>query len=283
MSASEGLEILLTQARELGEEGDYDGMAQRLRDGMEDHPDEPALLCWLGVAERELGLEGVAFERFKQALALDPDDPHILATAGNALAHFDDPEAETALRAAALTGPDLALARWLYGAYLSREGFVEEARRELDEAMALDPEDPVIVYESGVARALAGDRDGAVDDLARAVEMSAGDGWMRTVLGLALVEADRVDEAVTELDIAAREREEDVEAQLAASLAHAAHGSEDDAWEFLERARMRAEGTDRLAVEAVEERLQDDPEAASRFLRHTLAPSVLRERLQARP
>lgn len=283
MSDPQGLDLLLTQARELGEEGDYAGMAEKLRDELDTHPDEPALLCWLGVAERELGLEGIAYERFKQALALDPEDPHILATAGNALAHFDDPDAEAALRAAAVMAPDLPLARWMYGAFLSREGFPTEARRELDDARALDPEDATIVYESGVAYALAGDLARAVDDFSRAVELSPDDGWFRILLGLALAEDDRLDEALVELELGAREREDDVEAQLLAALAHAAQGGEDSAWEFLERARFRAEGTDALTIEAAEERVGDGAEAATRFLRHTLAPTVFRERLQARP
>lgn len=278
-----GLEVLLHQARELGEEGDYAGMAERLRDELEHHPDEAALLCWLGVAERELGMDGVAYERFKQALAQDPRDPHILATAGGALAHFDDPEAETALRAAALMAPDLPLARWMYGAYLAREGFATEARRELDEAQALDPEDPVVAYESGVAYALDGKLPQAVEEFARAVEGAPEDGWYRVVLGLALVEEDRVDEALAELDAAARYVPEDVEAQLAATLAHASVGNEDEAWEFLERARFPARGTDLLSVAEVEERLEDGPDAALLFLRHTLSPTAFRERLQARP
>jgi len=283
VSETQGFDLLLTQARELGEEGDFAGMAERLRSELEAYPDEPALLCWLGVAEQELGLEGVAYERFKQALALDPEDPYILATAGNALARFDDPDAEAALRAAAVMAPDLPLARWMYGAFLSREGFETEARKELDEAKALSPDDATIVYESGVAYALAGDLPAAVDELARAVDLSPDDGWIRVLLGLALAEDHRTDEALMELDLGARDREDDVEAQLVTALAHAAGGDEDRAWEFLERARFRAQGTDALTIDAVEERIQDGAEAAARFLRHTLGPTVFRERLQARP
>ena len=277
------LEELLARAQEMGEEGDYDGMAEALRDGLEDFPGEAALLCFLGVAERELGLEGVAYERFRQALALDPEDPYILATAGNALAAFDDPEAEQALRAAAVMAPELPLARWLYGAFLAREGFHEQAREELDAARALEPDHAPIAYESGVAWALAGERTRSLDELARAVELDPGDGWARVVLGLLLVEDDRVDEAVPELDMGAREREDDVEAQLAAALAHGVQGDEGTAWEFLERARMRAQGTDSLAADEVEEQIGAGPKAARRLLRQTLGPSLLRERLRARP
>lgn len=283
VSAPGTLEVVLGQAQRMGEEGDYEGMAEHLRDALEDHPTEAAVLCFLGVAERELGLEGVAYERFRQALAQDPRDPFILATAGNALAAFDDPDAEHALRAAAVLAPELPLTRWLYGAFLAREGFGEEARRELDAARELAPDDSGVAYESGVAWALAGDRDRALHDIARAVELEPADGWARIVLGLLLIEDGRVDESLSELGRGAREREEDVEAQLLTALAYGAEGYDDEALEFLERGRIRARGTDGLAADEVDEYLDAGPESALRFLKETLGPSILRERLQVRP
>lgn len=277
------LEAVLARAERLGEDGDYEGMAEHLREALEDHPTEAAVLCFLGVAERELGLEGVAYERFRQALAQDPQDPFILATAGNALAAFDDPDAEQALRAAAVLAPELPLARWLYGAFLAREGFVEEARTELDAARELAPDDATVAYESGVAWALAGDRDRALQDVARAVELDPADGWARVVLGLLLVEDGRVDESLTELERGARERDDDVEAQLLTALAYGAEGYHDEALEFLERGRIRAHGTDGLAADEVDEHLDAGPESALRFLRDAFGPSLLRERLQVRP
>ena len=160
------LEQLLERAHSLGEEGNWELMADLLREHLSDFQDEPAVHCWLGVAERELGLEGVAYERFKRAITLEPEDPYVLATAGNGIAAFDDEDAERVLRTAALTAPDLPLTRLMYGAYLSREGFHEQAQAELDAARALEPEDPQIAYELGVARALGGDTDGAADAVA---------------------------------------------------------------------------------------------------------------------
>lgn len=280
---SDALEAVLARAERLGDEGDYDGMAELLREALDDYPTEAAVLCFLGVAERELGLEGVAYERFRQALAQEPRDPFILATAGNALAAFDDPDAEQALRAAAVLAPELPLARWLYGAFLAREGFIDEARKELDAAVELAPDHAGVAYESGVAWALAGKPDRALHDLARALELDPGDGWARVVLALLLIEDDRVDEALTEVDLGAREREDDVEAQLLAALVYGAEGYEDEALEFLERGRMRAQGTDDLAADAVDEHLESGHESALRFLREDFSPSLLRERLQARP
>lgn len=277
------LEALLDEAHGKGDEGDFEGMAETLREGLESFPGDPFVLCWLGVAERELGLDGVAYERFKQCLAADPEDPFVLATAGTALAQFDDPEAETALRAAALLAPDVPLARWMYGAYLTREGQVEAGLKELEAARELDPEDAVVAFELGVGRVLGGDLAGGIDALARAAELDPDDGWIRVVFGLALSEADRPDEAATEIEAGARLRDDDAEAQMLAALALAAAGHEETAWEMLERARFVAEGTDQVLTEGVEERLGGDPAEAARFLRHELGPSAFRERLYTRP
>lgn len=272
----------LSRALLLAEDGDWAEAAELLRAEVAVEP-TAAVLCWLGVAEQELGLGGIAHERFRQALALEPRDPVVLATVGNALAAHDDPEAEAALRAAALLGRDVALARWMYGAYLAREGMLDQARAELDAALELAPDDPVVRYESAVWSLLAGRTADGAAGLAAAAELDPDDGWIRVVLGLALVADDRIDEALVELDAGARMREDDVEAQWLTALAAAAEGDDDTAFEMVERARLRAEGTDVLTVNEVEERMDDSPEAARRLLVNTLGPSALRERLATRP
>ena len=78
-------DALLGRALSLADEGDWEGSAEVLREHLEDFDEDPAVHCWLGVAERELGAEGVAYERFKRALALEPEDPYVLATAGNGI------------------------------------------------------------------------------------------------------------------------------------------------------------------------------------------------------
>jgi Flp pilus assembly protein TadD len=241
-------DALLSRALGHADDGDWDGAATVLREALSEGEPSAEVLCWLGVAERELGMEGVAYERFKQALALDPRDPAILATAGNALAGFDDPEAESALRAAAMLGRDTSFARWSYGAYLTREGMLDEARVELDAALELAPDDSAALYESAVWHLTSGDLDRGITTLHRAVEADPDDGWARVVLGLALLAADRIDEALPELDRGARMRDGDAEAQVITALACAAEGYEDGAWEMLERGRLAAEGTDALTV-----------------------------------
>jgi tetratricopeptide (TPR) repeat protein len=280
---SDAVRAALDRAHQLGDEGDFAGMAEELRRALGDHPDDPFVLCWLGVAERELGLEGVAYERFRACLAARPMDPHLLATAGSAVAAFDDPEAEGALRTAALLAPDLPLARWLYGAWLVREGMLQDGLRELDAARDLDPDDASIRFERGVALALAGRREAAVDELYRAVHLDPGDGWAHVVLGLLLFDDGRGEEAAGVLEEGARLRPEDVEAQLLAALAAAAAGAEGAALEMVERARQWAEGADRALVDEVESRIDEGPEDAAAWLSEQIGPAALRDRMMTRP
>lgn len=274
---------VLERAYSLADEGDWEGTAELLLEQLEEFPDEPSMHCWLGVAERELGLGGSAYERFKRALSLDPEDPFVLATAGNGIAAFDDPDAERALRVAALTAPELPLARMMYGAYLSREGFLEQALKELTAARELDPDDAEVMYEVGVAHALSGDHDRAADALADSVRLDPENGWVRVIFGLVLLEEDRTEEAAGELIAGARRRPDDLEAQLAAALATAATGREDIAYEMLERARMQSADVDAQLVADIEERLDAGPESAGAALDEDIVPDLLRARLQERP
>lgn len=277
------VEQLLEKAMGLADEGDWVGMAETLRDALADFDEEPAVHCWLGVAERELGMEGVAYERFKRAIALGPTDPYVLATAGSGLAVFDDPDAETALRTAAITAPEVPVARMMYGAYLSREGFAKEAIEELEAARALDVDDAQIAFELGVARMLGGDADAAADAMGDAARLDPDEGWIRVTLGLVLLEAGRIEEAVPELAEGSHLVPEDVEAQLVTALAAAAVGSDGLAFEMLERARFRSVEGDLDLVTQVEERLDAGPDEAKTMLMDTLVPDALRRRLLERP
>ncbi len=274
---------LLERAHSRADDGDWTAAAELLREHLADFDDDPAVHTWLGVAERELGMEGVAYERFKRALALEPTDPFVLATAGSGIAAFDDADAERALRTAALTAPEVPLARLMYGAYLAREGFVEDGVRELRAARELDPDDAQIAYELGAGLALAGRSEEAADAVSDAVRMDPDDGWMRTTFGLLLLEAGREDEAAGELISGARLVPDDVDAQVAAALAAAAGGLEDIAYEMIERARLIAVEGDLVLVEDVQERVDAGDDAASSMLSEDFAPDMLRSRLRVRP
>ena len=276
-------DLAVDRAFGLAEEGDWEGAAAHLRELLESRPDDVVVLCSLGVVEQALGMDGVAYERFKTALGHGIEDPELLATAGAGLARFDDPEAEGVLRTATLLGPTLGRPKYLYGGYLAREGYSEEALKELDGAIELDDQEPLAFLERGVARVLAGQLEGGLDDFHRSTSLDPEDAWARVLVGLTLVELDRIEEATADLVTSARQDPEDGEVQLLASLAAAAAGDSDLAWEMLERARLVSPEDEQSGVEEIEDLLDDGPEPAVRALKSTFAPRALHMRLMTRP
>ncbi|MGI9626169.1 MAG: tetratricopeptide repeat protein [Longimicrobiales bacterium] len=274
---------VLDRALRMGEELDFPGMIKVLEEGLEDDPENPFILCWLAVAHREMGEVGTSYELFKVVLGLQPEDPHILATAGSAIAHFDDPDAEGALRTASVLAPDMPFARLMYGAYLAREGMVAEGIKELQAAAALDEEDPQIPFELGVAYALNGEYEKAQLAIARGVELDPADSWIRVLLGLVEAEAGDLEEAATDLVSGADQRPEDFEAQLLAALALGATSWEDRAYEMVERARHAGADADGVVLSQVEARIESGPDSCKEYLTSSLGPIALRERLMVRP
>jgi tetratricopeptide (TPR) repeat protein len=270
---------ILNQALQLGEEERWAEMAEALTVALRDLPDDPYVLCWLGVAERELGRDGVAYEYFKRAWEEDPLDPELLAMVGSGLASFDDPEAEAALRAAALTGPDVPIARMQYGAYLARNGMFEQAIQNLQAAAQLDPEDPAVHGELGIAHALQSNYGQAASSMETALELAPDDSWTRVLLGLVQLETGDLEQAAEQLIRAADERPEDAEAQVAAALAAAAAGWDDSAQQIIARVEYSAEQVDEELLDEARDRIDEGGDAAREFLTETVAPVALRERL----
>lgn len=273
------IDALLREALDLGEEGRWEEMASLLGRALEDD-DDPYLLCWLGVAESELGNDGAAYESFRRCIELEPTDPHLLSLAGSGLARFDDPDAETALRAAALSAPQLPMARLNYGAFLARAGMFTEAFEQLNAARELTPDDPVVRAEIGAAHVMHGAAAEGLPELEEALTLAPDDSWTRVLYGLVLVDLERFEEAAEELVRAAQEREEDAEALVLAALAAAAVGWENPAEDLLARAEYAVEGVDIKLLEEAETAIRGGEDPARRMLRGAAGPSALRERLQ---
>lgn len=274
------VEAILADALQLGEEGRWEEMATLLAETLDREDDDPYLLCWLGVAEGELGNDGAAYEAFRRCVDQDPTDANVLALAGAGLAQFDDPDAEAALRAAALSAPDLPLARLNYGAYLSRAGMHDEALEQLRAAKELTPDDPIVRAELGAAHVLRGAPTEAIAEFEEGLAMAPDDSWTRLLYGLVLLDLDRDAEAAEELVRAGREREYDAEAVLIGALAAASQGWEDASEELLAQSEYAAQGADLKLVQEVETAIRSGEEGARRMLRRALGPSSLRERLQ---
>lgn len=276
------IEQALAEAQGLGDQERWEEARDLLATVLDEQGEDALLLTWLGLASERLGEEGEAYERFRQALAMDPEDPFILAAAGSGVAALDDPAAEPALRTAAIIAPDFPFARAAYGAYLAREGLVDAAIPELEAARRLDPENPGTHTELGIALLFSGRAAEGIASLEEAIGFASDDSWLRALLGVALSLGERGEEGAELLHQASTEREEDVEVQLLAALAMAAQGWDDPAWAAVARAEAWAEGSDRELIAEVEDRLAAGSEAAAELLLGDLGPSLLRERLRQR-
>lgn len=272
----------LQGATQLTEEGRWEEAFELLSALEADHPENPTLLCMLGVVAAEVDASESAYDYFRRALAARPVDPYVLVALGRALARYDDPDAEGLLRLAAVTAPELADARLAYGAYLAREGIFDVAVAELEAARGLEPDDPRVARELGVAHLLGGRAEAGVNALEEASALDADDADLRLLFGLSLLAVDRVPEASEELVRAARELPGDADAQLVASLAAFSQGWEDEAWAALSRAEIAPAPPDSQLLREVEDALAADEESARTLLVDEVGPPLLRERLLER-
>lgn len=279
LSDAEHLQERLQEASRLSDEGRWPEAFEILAEEEKDHPDEPTLLCMLGVAAEQVDAAGLAYDFYRRCLAEQPTDPFLLVPLGVGLARYDDLEAERVLRLAALTAPDLAITRLHYGAYLTREGQLDVARSELEAARQLDAGDPRIARELGGAYVLSGQVEPGLEELERAVQLAEDDSEIRLCYGLALLHATRMEEAAEELHRAAVEMTPDGEVQLAAALVCASQGWWDQAWDALARADLAEWTADSQLKDEVEEALEAGSEEAEALLLEDLAPSMLRARL----
>jgi Flp pilus assembly protein TadD len=275
---SEPLAERLAEASALADQGEWEEAFALLLSQEEAHPEDATLMCMLGVAARETGSDGMAYDFFRRCLALEPSDPLLLTAAGVGLAAGDDPDAERVLRLAALTAPAVLETRRNYGSFLARQGLLDAAVAELEAARALDAEDPEVRFELGVAYYLAGRAEEGLEELGEALSRGEDDSWEQGLYGLALADAERLEEAAEALHTASLGRVEDWELQAAAALAAAAVDWVDAAWDALARADL-SESADRGLLREVEERLELGADAAQAFLREEVAAPMLRLRL----
>ena len=273
------LDDQLAEAARLAEDGDPAAAFELLLGLEQSNPDDPTLLCMLGVIAGEADASGMAYDYYRRCLAMQPEDPHLLATLGAGLARYDDPDAESVLRLAAVTAPTLAIARFRYGAYLAREGMLELATAELSAAEELEPDNPEIKREMGIARLLAGADASAIEALEDAAALAPDDAEVRLLHALALLRQGGLTEAAEELHASSLALPDDAELQLLAALACAAQSWDGEAWDALARAEGASIPAESALLREVEEAIDAGPEAAHNFLVAQLAPALLRERL----
>lgn len=276
---SDKMDAVLREAAAFADESDWPRAYRLLRDEEATYPESATLLCMLGVAARELGSDGEASDHLRRALALQPTDPLLLVSIGVGLAAVDDPAAEGALRLAALTAPELAVARHQYGAYLAREGMLAHALTELQAAAEMDAANAEIHADLAGALFLDHQAPEALAAWEIALAAAEDDAPLRGLYGLALLESGNMEEAAEQLHRASEEFAADGELQLVTALAAAAVGWDGAAWDALARAELVADALDPGLIAEVEEAVGAGPDDAAALLTEHLAPSLLRQRL----
>ena len=275
------LEEQLLAASELSDEGRWQEALALLLELEPDHSDNATLLCMVGVVADQLGSTGMAVDFFRRTLEQEPTDPQLLTTAGAGLAAARHPDAEAALRLAALSAPDYLPARMHYGAFLARAGLFDEAFAELGAAQELDPEDGEVRRRLGIAYMLAGRGAEAVAELEIAAAEAADDPEATFLFGLLLIQEGDASRAAEELYPLGEVLAEDAESQVLLALLFAAEGWENEAWLALSRAEAATVRGDPEVVREVEEAIEAGEEASRTLLLQEVVPSALRDRIAA--
>lgn len=229
------LRAALSKAVSLARSGKPEDADNLLECVLADQPDQVDALQLRGLVRRQGGDNEAAVEWFRRALALAPDQPHVLNNLGNALMDLDRPgEAMAAYREALRQKPgdrdalvNFGLAELECGApkravaVLSQAvelhpghgvawttlaeanktlGRYEEAIAAARKALALRPEHVPTLTILGVAQRLLGDSTAAVATLEHCVKLRGADGPLRCALAYAYYEDGRTDEAIACLE-----------------------------------------------------------------------------------
>jgi tetratricopeptide (TPR) repeat protein len=134
----------------------------------------------------------------------------------------------------ALTIPILARAQ-TPGIELYKKGNYAEAARVLSGEVESSPEDVQALTYLGLARVFAGDPDGALDPLNKAVEIDANRAEAHYGLGLAYVKLKKLDKGIAELQSATRLDPEHAYARYYLGMAYNQTGKKDLAIPHLQK------------------------------------------------
>lgn len=233
------------------------------------------------------------------AISLSPRDERTrLALARVLTAAGRDAAAERALLDTVRVLPESALAHWWLALAYERVNRSADARRELEHVATAAVSGEQHLYASIGRFALgATDGAGAIDAFARAVRADPNDPATHRVLAGALMQQDRVAEALAEFVAALLIEPRDAEAHAGIGRIHLHAGRDAEAVDALQRAADLAPASieTRYALASALERLGRTSEAAEHFTRveqaqrqmlddrrRTLAADVLAEEAAAR-
>ena len=219
-------------------------------------PDLPDALFALSMIQVNFDFDWKgAGETLRKALALAPQDPELLAEAGNLAAARG--EMEPALdfyRRAVAADPVNAQARSFLAGYLAVAKQYEEARAEYARAIELNPAAPY--YHAGLGSAYL--LDGKLEEAASAAQADTAE-WARlTIMACVHWSQKRISESDAALAQLIKSSAETAAYQIADVYAY--RGDKDRAFEWLERARrQRDAGLPGLRTDPYLANLRGDP------------------------
>jgi tetratricopeptide (TPR) repeat protein len=206
----------------------YEVALVHFREAQHWNPTMPLLSRNIGIAAVRLGRYADAVSPLREALTTDPQDAMTRSLLGLSLFMTDDYRAAatvfTPLGRTVLADAGIAYAA---AASLARTGDAEHSRELLDE-MEKQPLAPELLVSIGQTRSDAGDYEGALRSLHRALEQDAAAPKAHYYAGLALIRLDRPADAAQELrtELVIRPDDPDVKYHLAYALLQLSNKSE---------------------------------------------------------
>jgi serine/threonine-protein kinase len=209
--------------------------------------DSYALLCDVGAVAPNEAMP-LAKQAAERALEIDPNLAEgYTSRAFVKLAYdWDWRGAEADFRRALELNPKYATAHQWYASYLTQMGKYDLARREIEQAQALDPLSPIISANSGLYLYYAHKHDEAIEQYRKTLEINSEFGVAHYYLGLAYLQKKEYDTAIAEFKSvmksageAATGKEEldgdDLEAAAALAYAYASAGKRAEAQSLLDK------------------------------------------------
>lgn len=190
------------RAHQLYNDGQYDEALDVLREGLALYPHSVEL--HVGVGYARLAREEFAWARrsFDEALVLDPEHEDALAGSGETLLRFGQRDAALAAMNRLLElgyEDDVDLMLQVTRA-LFREGLVEEARPFVDAALRQAPASAEAIALLGYVQHRAGDEEGSIASLRRALQMDGEHAEARIYLANVLYDRGDYEAALYHLD-----------------------------------------------------------------------------------
>lgn len=202
--------------------------------------DPAALNAMLGSLQCQVGNLDAGIRHLRSAREARPSDPVIAANLATALAQQGDPSAAIEILTEEVTKADPSMRLQRIRAFLAQElRDFAVAIPAYEKVVAASPDDWESWNNLGNARRLAGDAEGSLAALQRAIDLNPKSPPVRLNYGMSLAGVGRVDEAEQQLRMLASDNPLQAEPLRELHLIQKELGREEDALESIEEAARR--------------------------------------------